>query len=51
MLGKIKVKGRSVNDPIRLMKSPIKGRAAVISVFPVKTETRRMNLRLRFSLE
>lgn len=51
MLGKIKVNVTSVNDPKRLMKSPIKGMAAVTIVFPINRSARRKNRLFKFSLE
>lgn len=48
MLGNTKVRGMSVNDPTKFTKSPIKGKAAATSVFPVKNMARRQNLRLMF---
>ena len=51
MLGKTKVNVVSINDPKREMKYPIKGIAAVTTVFPVKTSARRKNRRFKLSLE
>jgi hypothetical protein len=35
MLGNMKVRGTSENEPSKFTKSPIKGNAAAINVFPV----------------
>lgn len=51
MLGKINVNATSVNDPNRLMKSPIKGMAAVTKLFTVKRDARRKSRRIKFPFE
>lgn len=51
MLGKTKVRGMSENDPITLIKSPRKGKAAATNIFAVKITPRTKNLRLMFSRE
>ena len=51
MLGNIKVKETSVNEPKRPIKYPIKGMAAATKVFPVNRSARRINRLFRFSLE
>lgn len=51
MLGNMKVRGTSVNEPSKFTKSPIKGNAAATSVFPEKKNARMRNKRLKFSPE
>lgn len=51
MLGNTKVRGKSVNDPKRLTKSPMNGNIAVTNVFSPKTSPRKMNRRCRLALE
>jgi len=51
MLGNMKVRGTSENEPRKFTKSPIKGNAAATKVFPVKKDARRRNNRFKFSPE
>ncbi|KAK2988578.1 hypothetical protein RJ640_001512 [Escallonia rubra] len=51
MLGNTKVNRMSVNDPSKFTKYPMKGKAAVTSVFPEKRNARREIRRLMFPLE
>lgn len=51
MLGNMKVRGTSENEPRKFTKSLIKGKAAATNVFPVKKNARRRNKRFKFSPE
>lgn len=51
MLGNVKVRGISENDPNKFTKSPMKGKAAVINELIVNMNALRKNLRLQFSFE
>lgn len=51
MLGNTKVSGKSVKDPNRFTKSPMKGNKAVTKVFSPKTSARSANRRRRLALE
>jgi len=51
MLGNMKVKGMSENEPSKFTKSPIKGNAAATKLFPAKKNARRRSKRFKFSPE
>lgn len=51
MLGNTKVSEKRESDPNRFTKSPMKGNMAVMNVFSEKRSKRKLNSRLRLTLE
>lgn len=51
MLGNTKVSGKSVKDPNRFTKSPMKGNMAVTNVFSENRSARKPSRRLKFTFE